>query len=342
MTLLGLGFTGALDATNDAAVDDLINGLTVGSFVPLEAGAVTGQGALALLNFATAGINIRDQDDALILQSRLVNDEGLSLGVIDGGLKRHSNGQFSPVSGQPEIIDAEDGEPITYVTPYPVAPIIQYLSDNLDGLEPGEHYLCSPTGQTGSGFMSRARKVSPGVAPTYATRLDDQTGGTFTEVSSDGQVAYRQKGLSGVAYNERYVARVSARVRGVVTDIDNSEIPPLILYGPANVTFSLFGRLTSGGARSLMGSTTITTEASNSPTDIEVEIVGEADWSTWDVHAGYEYEVEITAGGAEGNRFLLDFISVTYQEQTGGGAPSNTTALSDGRKIRYIVTPRDG
>lgn len=300
------------------------------------------QGEMSKKDFATAGINIRDQDDALILQSRLVNDEGLSLGVVDGGLKRHSNGQFSPVSGQPEIIDAEDGEVVTFTTPYPVQPLVQYLNENLDALDAGEYYVCTPTGQSGSGFTARARKVTPGIAPTYATRLDDQTGSTFTEISEDGQTAYRQKGLSGVAYNERYVARVAARVRGVVTDIDNSEIPPLILYGPANVTFSLFGRLTSGGSRVLMGSTTHTTEPTNSPTDIEVEVVGEADWGTWDVHAGYEYEIEITAGGDEDVRYITDFISLTYQEQTGGGAPSNTTALSDGRKIRYIVTPRDG
>lgn len=81
VTLSGLGFVGDLDATNDATVDGLITGLTAGSFVPLEAGAVTGQGDLALLD----AVDLDTQVTEGTLYRLFTADEQAKLLGIDPG-----------------------------------------------------------------------------------------------------------------------------------------------------------------------------------------------------------------------------------------------------------------
>ncbi len=315
----------------------------------LESGTIVpdtfaGRGALASEDHVVAGVTIRDTSDAIILASRLVNDMGPSLGVVSGGTKRYSNGETSPIGGQAFLIKADDGQVITYATEYPTPPLIIELTDGLDALGAGEHYLLTPTNQSGSGFTARARRVSPGSSPVYTTRLDDGTGSSNTTIDPDEQGAERNKGLSGVAYNEEYAAVVRVSLRGVVVDYDNDpELPsPLPIYGSVPVTVSLYGKQTVGGSWVLMGSTTVNSPSTNTPQEQDVTIIGTVDWTTWEVFTGMEYRVAITQNGQPSARYIVDFESVTYQEQTGGSGATDVSALSDGRKVRYQITPKDG
>lgn len=337
VTPAGLGVPTNVEVAS--VFNDFQSDLENGVIVP---DTFAGRGAMASADYAVAGTTIRDTEGNLLLASRLVNDMGPSGGVIEGGTKYYSNGQVSPIAGQAFLIQADDGEVVEYVNEYPTPPLIVELTDGLDALGSGEHYKLTPTAQSGSGFTARARRVSPGSSPVYTTRLDDGSGASDVSIDTDKLGAERSKSLSGVAYNETYIATVQLMLRGVVTDYDNSEIPPLAIFGSVPVTVSLYGKATVGGSWVYMGSETVYSPSSNTLTACEVIIEGMIEWATWEVFTGMEYRVAITQNGQTGARYITEFTSVSYQEQTGGSAATDVSALSGGRKVRYQITPRDG
>ena len=83
VTLAGLGFAGALDATNDTTVNSLISDLTSGSFVPLEAGGITGQGDLALLDAVSLLTQVTDVPANVLA---LTGAEVLDAGALEADL----------------------------------------------------------------------------------------------------------------------------------------------------------------------------------------------------------------------------------------------------------------
>lgn len=251
-----------------------------------------------------------------------------SMSLTAGATKTLSNDVSIEIGGQPFYIEGEDGDVLTFPEELPVPPRVVPLYDNLDGLASGEYYVTSPLGLTGAGMTARARRVDPGSSPVYTARVDDDGNGSET-VNSGGDFAQRTKALSGVAYDGVYVATVDVMVANV--------------SGVNSLTVGFYGRQLVSDPWTLLGTgSTSGGGIIGTPVARTIVINGNTAWSTWNVFTGEEYRVEVISNYLTAKRYITSFVSVAYQEQTGGGSASDVSALSDGRKIGYLVFPLAG
>jgi hypothetical protein len=248
--------------------------------------------------------------------------------------KKYEDGSSRPVAGEPITVTAEDGEDVTFTPPFAVPPLVIPTGANYEALAAGETYVDTPVSLTGDGFVARARIVTPGSSPSYTVRTD----GAATDVGS-GSAWEMQKALSGVAYDQVYTAAFSVHIIG-----DGPVSSPGVLT--RSMTVGLYGRR-GGGAWFLMGTQSFTStydadlnEPSN--TDRSGSIAGTIEWTDWDTDGATEYRLEVISGGSAGRRYISDWSSVTWSEQTGGTAASDRSALSSGQTTTFLVIAQGG
>lgn len=284
----------------------------------------------------TGDLDATNDDAVVALQDDLEDGTVRPVLLAQGANVKLGDTATGPVQAQSYVMQAGDGETVSFDTPYDTPPVVIPVGvDNLLALEnAGDYYLTMPVSITTSGFTGRARRRNPGTGGTLTGRTDDGDANATGTPGTEQTIIHRNKALSGVAYDQKYTATFSVATKS----------PPSL--NPRSMVVGFYGRRVSGGAWTLLGQKTV--QSSTSTTDLEISthtIVGEIDWSTWDTVTGsgtdgYEYRLEIISGYQSATMYLTEFASVEYTESSGASGATDDTALSSGAKMNYLVIPQ--